>query len=332
MRENDSYGDIPYKIFDDNVLTDKSLLEFEEPTSENSEKTTTNEAFLLDVPLYRLKLAYTHETFLAFFEGKELQAGSKVITSTRYGNDIAEVMSRVKSPGPLLLADVFKIERKANSIDIGYAKANEKNNEDAFHICREKIGLHKLAMKLIAAHYLLEKSKIVFFFSAENRVDFRDLVKDLVTVFKVRVELRQIGARDEARIVGGLGICGRSYCCHSVSDKLKPVSIKMAKDQNLSLNSIKISAPCGRLLCCLSYEHAFYQKARRSLPSEGTRINYDGSSWKVIEVNPVAEQIKLVSDDSRYLSLPCNRLNSIDGRWQIKGEEVKTPEPIPHRF
>ena len=141
--------------------------------------------------------------------------------------------------------------------------------ERAFALCREKIEARGLEMKLVSAHYLLDEQKILFFFTAENRVDFRELVKDLVSVFKMRIELRQIGVRDEARVVGGLGICGRALCCNAITDKLRPVSIKMAKEQNLTLNSMKISGPCGRLLCCLSYEFDVYREARQTLPVHG---------------------------------------------------------------
>ena len=173
-------------------------------------------------------------------------------------------------------------------------------------------------MKLVSVHYLLEDPKILFFFTAESRVDFRELVKDLVSVFKTRIELRQIGVRDESRVVGGLGVCGRAYCCHAVSDKLKPVSIKMAKDQNLSLNSLKISGPCGRLLCCLSYEHLFYGEQRRLIPPEGSRINWDGISWKVTEVNIVMGKIKLSTEEGRIAQLPVSAFEKDDGRWLIK--------------
>ncbi|MCL2272645.1 MAG: hypothetical protein FWC19_07600, partial [Treponema sp.] len=196
---------------------------------------------------------------------------------------------------------------------------NRKLEKEAFNICRKKIDNHKLEMKLVLVHYLLEEPKILFFFTAENRVDFRELVKDLVSVFKMRIELRQIGVRDEARVVGGLGVCGRGYCCHCVSDKLKPVSIKMAKDQKLSLNSVKISGPCGRLLCCLFYEYGFYTEQQRNLPQEGMRINFNGESWKITEVNPVTGQIKLGADDGRIMTFPVCRFEREDNFWRIKG-------------
>jgi len=173
-------------------------------------------------------------------------------------------------------------------------------------------------MKLVLVHYLLEEPKILFFFTAENRVDFRELVKDLVSVFKMRIELRQIGVRDEARVVGGLGVCGRGYCCHCVSDKLKPVSLKMAKDQKLSLNSVKISGPCGRLLCCLFYEYGFYSEQQRNLPQEGMKTTFNNETWKIAEVNPIACQIKLAHDDGRQVTVPACQFEKIDNHWKVK--------------
>ena len=172
-------------------------------------------------------------------------------------------------------------------------------------------------MKLIATHYLLEEQKVLFFFSAENRVDFRELVKDLVSIFKMRIELRQIGVRDESRITGGLGVCGRPYCCHAVSDRLRPVSIRMAKDQNLSLNSLKISGQCGRLLCCLSYEYEWYAEARKKLPNEGLRIVYDGTNFRVTEVNPLSKMVRMSGEDGRLIEVTASRFVNHDGRWKI---------------
>jgi cell fate regulator YaaT (PSP1 superfamily) len=176
-------------------------------------------------------------------------------------------------------------------------------------------------MKLVTVHYLLEEAKILFFFTAESRVDFRELVKDLVAIFKTRIELRQIGVRDESRVVGGLGVCGRAYCCHAVSDKLRPVSIKMAKDQNLSLNSMKISGPCGRLLCCLSYEHCFYGEQRRLMPPEGCKIVHDGTQWKVMELNVVLGKVTLSAEDGRQLQIPAAHFDKVDNRWRITENE-----------
>ena len=172
-------------------------------------------------------------------------------------------------------------------------------------------------MKLISVHFLQEEQKALFFFSSENRVDFRELVKDLVSVFKMRIELRQIGVRDEARIVGGLGVCGRPFCCHGVTDKLRPVSIRMAKDQNLSLNSLKISGQCGRLLCCLAYEYDWYSEARKKLPSEGIHVYYDGTNFKVSEVNPLTSMVRMVGEDGRMIEVNAKRFVRENNKWKI---------------
>ena len=173
-------------------------------------------------------------------------------------------------------------------------------------------------MKLINVHFLIDEQKALFFFSSDNRVDFRELVKDLVSVFKMRIELRQIGVRDESRIVGGLGVCGRPFCCHGVSDKLRPVSIRMAKDQNLSLNSMKISGQCGRLLCCLSYEFDWYNEARKKLPQEGIHIHYDGTNFRITEVNPITSMVKMLGEDGRILEVNAKRFSKDGNRWKIQ--------------
>jgi cell fate regulator YaaT (PSP1 superfamily) len=165
---------------------------------------------------------------------------------------------------------------------------------------------------------LLDELKILFFFTAENRVDFRELVKDLVSIFKVRIELRQVGIRDEARMTGGIASCGRQFCCHAISDKLKPVAIKMAKEQGLSLNSMKISGPCGRLLCCLAYEQNFYTEQHRYMPAEGTKIMSGGSLWKVTAVNPLIGKITLIAEDGRQILLPTAKFEKVENRWKIK--------------
>ncbi|MDR1046319.1 MAG: hypothetical protein LBL64_00945 [Treponema sp.] len=271
----------------------------------------------LDAPIYRLRLFYSHDTFLAFYKGDPLSRGDMVLVPTRYGRDLAQVIGPVNRSGGTVSGEVALIERPASDEDLEKARCNRELEAEAFSVCRKKIEEHRLDMKLVSVHYLLEEPKILFFFTAENRVDFRELVKDLVGVFKNRIELRQIGVRDEARVVGGLGVCGRACCCHSVCDKLRAVSIKMAKDQNLSLNSMKISGPCGRLLCCLSYEHNFYNEQRRLMPQEGARLSVEGEQWKVIEVNVVLGQLKLASEDGRVMNIEASRCEKIDNRWTI---------------
>jgi cell fate regulator YaaT (PSP1 superfamily) len=271
-----------------------------------------------DTPVYRLRLFYSHETFLAAYSGEPINPGSMVLVPTRYGRDLAQVIGPVHRNGPHTGGEVTWIERPAATEDLEKSAYNSQQENEAFTICKQKIDAHKLDMKLVSVHYLLEEPKILFFFTAENRVDFRDLVKDLVGIFKTRIELRQIGVRDESQVVGGLGVCGRGYCCHMVSDKLKPVSIKMAKDQNLSLNSMKISGPCGRLLCCLGYEHLFYSEQRRLTPPEGCKILHDGTVWKVKEVNIVMGKLKLDAEDGREIQLPSSAFEKTDNRWIIK--------------
>ena len=312
--------------YDDSFLDeDISILEDSSHEGEmGSEPAVTGEdldTLNLDLPVYRLRLIYSKETFLAAWTGGDiLEPGNKVLVSTRYGMDLAEVIGAIqRNPGQTPVA-VTRIERMAAPEDLSKVAYHRQQEKEAFSICKTKIEAHKLEMKLVSVHYLLEEPKILFFFTAENRVDFRELVKDLVSVFKTRIELRQIGVRDESRVLGGLGVCGRAYCCHAVSDKLKPVSIKMAKDQNLSLNSMKISGPCGRLLCCLAYEHLFYGEQRRLFPPEGSRVNWKGTSWKVLEANVVMGKLKLSSDDGRVTQLPISAFERIENRWIVNAE------------
>ncbi len=304
-----------YSDSDIDGLTKEELASLED---ENYNEEVIDEGdFVFPSPLYRLKLEYSSEGVYATSDRIEVKAGDYAIIQTRYGKDLALVMGPVNCPIGIRPSDVITLERKATEEDLEKAKEFKVKEEEAFKIFQEKVAVHKLEMKLIATHYLLEEPKVLFFFSAENRVDFRELVKDLVSVFKMRIELRQIGVRDESRITGGLGVCGRPYCCHAVSDKLRPVSIRMAKDQNLSLNSMKISGQCGRLLCCLSYEHEWYSEARKKLPSEGIRMQYDGSNFRITEVNPITRMVKMAGEDGRLLEIAASRFSRKDNRWTI---------------
>jgi cell fate regulator YaaT (PSP1 superfamily) len=295
-----SLEDNPQEREESSVIADKAL-----------------EALIAEVPVYRLRLVYSNETFLAVWTGDPLETGTMVLVPTRYGRDLAEIIGLIQKHGQFM-SEITRIERPADPEDLEKARSHKIQEKEAFTVAREKIKSRRLEMKLVSVHYLLEEPKIIFFFTAETRVDFRELVKDLVAVFRSRIELRQIGVRDESRVVGGLGVCGRAYCCHAVSDKLKPVSIKMAKDQNLSLNSMKISGPCGRLLCCLAYEHLFYNEQRRLIPGEGCRLSWDGTLWKVSEVNVVMGLLKLAAEDGRVVQLPSSAFEKIDGRWSVK--------------
>ena len=298
----------------DDIPADLSSLE--DPQGERIE--VASGSYVFPDPLYHLKLDYSSESLYATHPTLEIASGEYVLVPTRYGKDLALVMGKVRVPIGIRPDDVVEIERKADESDLARAADFREREDQAFRVFREKVQQHRLDMKLIATHYLLDEPKILFFFSAENRVDFRDLVKDLVSIFKMRIELRQIGVRDESRITGGLGVCGRPYCCHSVTDKLRPVSIRMAKDQNLSLNSLKISGQCGRLLCCLAYEHDWYCEERKSLPNEGIRLFYDEANFRVTEVNPLTRMIRLLGEDGRVLEIPSSRMARVDGKWRIQ--------------
>lgn len=255
-----------------------------------------------------------------FFDPVELEihTGDGVIVETARGEEFGDVVS-----GPMeveeekIVAPLKPVLRVATEEDWRLRRQFAAKESEAYAICLEKIQAHKLDMKLVDVEYTYNGSKVVFYFTADERVDFRELVKDLAGVFKMRIELRQIGVRDESRITGGLGVCGRPFCCHGVSDKLRPVSIKMAKDQNLSLNSMKISGQCGRLLCCLSYEYDWYNEARKSLPNEGVRLSYDGSDFRITEVNPLTSMVKMLGDDGRLLEVNAKRFYRDGNRWKI---------------
>ncbi len=278
---------------------------------------SSGEKFVFNEPLYALRLDYSREGVFAKPGNFDLKAGDAVIIPTRYGMDLARVLGKAKSPVGIKKDDIIQIDRKASDDDLSRAEEFKEKEKGAFKVFQEKVAARKLNMKLIGAHFLVAEPKALFFFSAEQRVDFRELVKDLVSVFKMRIELRQIGVRDESRITGGLGICGRPYCCHAISDKLRPVSIRMAKDQNLSLNSMKISGQCGRLLCCLSYEYDFYSDARKKLPNEGTRVFYDGTNFRITEINPLSSMIKLYGEDGRIIEVNSSRFVKENNRWKI---------------
>ncbi|MDR1893306.1 MAG: hypothetical protein LBQ61_01270, partial [Spirochaetales bacterium] len=220
---------------------------------------------------FRVKLLNSSEVQIFSGDPALYKPGDKVIVPGKYGRDLGKILARAGAPGK---AEGAAILRGAGEKDLQKFRENRKKEMSALLICREKIAARGLDMKLVAAHYLLDEPKALFFFTAESRVDFRELVKDLVGIFRMRIELRQVGVRDESRILGGLAVCGRSFCCHGITDKLRSVSIKMVKEQNISLNSMKISGPCGRLLCCLAYEYDFYSEFKKRLPPEGSRISH----------------------------------------------------------
>src|SRR5512139_3257771 len=209
-------------------------------------------------------------------QGLELQAGSRVVVETERGRALAIVVTAPREiPAEQAPEGLKSVLRTATDDDIAQAAANAARERDAVRYCKERVQSRNLEMKLVRAEYAFDGSKIVFYFTAEGRIDFRDLVKDLAHYFHTRIEMRQIGVRDEAKLVGGLGICGRELCCCSFLTEFYPVSVKMAKEQGLALNPTKISGQCGRLLCCLSYEFATYCDLRKGMPKCGKKVEWD---------------------------------------------------------
>ena len=265
---------------------------------------------------YLLNLDYANDKFYAFApEEWDVRIGTLVVVSTKYGVDVARVCGQAFN----VVNDENAVEiiRLANEDDLLKVKNNEIKEREAGEIFKEKVKENKLDMKFILAHFLLEEPKVLFFFSADGRIDFRALVKDLVVIFKVRVELRQIGVRDETRFIGGLASCGRPFCCHAITDKMTGVTIKMAKDQNLSLNSSRISGHCGRLLCCLSYEHEHYAIENKRMPPQGTKLDYEGATFVVKEVNQITSTISLLGEDGRTITFPPARFKKENEIWKI---------------
>ncbi len=230
----------------------------------------------------------------------DLKIHDYVIVETARGIEYGEVVVPPKEvPDEDIVTPLKPVIRKATEEDEKQVQENKKKEKKAFKICEDKIAAHKLPMNLVDAEITFDNSKYIFYFTADGRIDFRELVKDLASVFKTRIELRQIGVRDEAKMVGGLGPCGRVCCCCSFLGEFQPVSIKMAKEQNLSLNPSKISGLCGRLMCCLKYEQDYYECVRAIMPKAGREIMTPEGPAEVLETNFLTQmvKVKLITDD-----------------------------------
>ena len=243
----------------------------------------------------------------------EIKRGDNVIVETARGIEFGKVMGGVTEvEDDKVIQPLKPVIRIANQRDIEQEAANKEKEKEAFKICLEKIRKHELEMKLIDAEYTFDNNKVLFYFTADGRIDFRELVKDLAGVFKTRIELRQIGVRDETKIVGGIGICGRPLCCHSYLSDFIPVSIKMAKEQNLSLNPTKISGVCGRLMCCLKNEEETYEELNRKLPGIGDYVTTeDGLKGEVQSVNVLRQLVKVIveaGDEKEIKEYPVDKL------------------------
>lgn len=233
----------------------------------------------------------------------DLQVGDKVIVETVRGQEFGDVVVGPKDVPEEDLAETLRsVIRRAKAKDFERIDKNKEEEERAYEICLQKIQEHKLPMKLVDVEYSFDVSKIIFYFTAEGRVDFRQLVKDLAAVFRTRIELRQIGVRDKAKMLGGIGCCGRALCCASFLGEFDPVSIRMAKDQNLSLNPSKISGVCGRLMCCLRFENDIYGSARERFPVVGSKVITPEGEAVVSGVDIVREAVEVTLKDEQRRS------------------------------
>lgn len=268
-----------------------------------------------------------------FAPGKyKLSVGERVIVETSRGIEIGTVKLPNKIiPSSEIVAPLKEIARPANADDLEKDRKNRQAEMDAAILCKEKIAKHGLDMSLVAAEYTFDNSKLTFYFTCETRVDFRELVKDLASTFRTRIELRQIGIRDEAKMMGGLGICGRKFCCSGFLTDFVQVSIKMAKEQNFSLNSAKASGACGRLMCCLRYEHETYEEAIKRTPPVGASVKTPDGVGTVSETKPLAEEIKVRfsdGDKDTYKTFKCKevRILKMPGKRDKAEDESASAE------
>lgn len=236
----------------------------------------------------------------------ELSPGSAVVVETARGTEHGEIVVGPKLvPEEDIVQPLKQVVRVASEADERQVEENARKAERAFDVGLAKIAAHELPMKLVDVEYAFDNSKIIFYFTAEGRVDFRELVRDLASVFRTRIELRQIGVRDEAKMLGGLGPCGRALCCATFLGDFEPVSIKMAKEQNLSLNPTKISGICGRLMCCLKYESNPRRSVRVELPKPGVHVTTSMGTGKVLSIDPETHTLTVQLDDGQRASFPA---------------------------
>ena len=227
----------------------------------------------------------------------ELQQGDHVIVETARGTECGEVAKGPHDvPDSSIVKPLKTVTRMADAVDVRRMQQNRADEKRAFSVCEERIAKHKLDMKLVDVEYTLDRNKILFYFTADGRIDFRDLVKDLAGVFRTHIELRQIGVRDESKMLGGLGICGQPFCCSRFLRDFQPVSIKMAKEQGLSLNPAKISGSCGRLMCCLAYEQPAYEYLNRITPGVGSIVKTPEGVGAVVETNVISGTLRVRMD------------------------------------
>ena len=276
------------------------------------------------------------ETGKAYFfaPGKfEPQQGEAVIVETARGLEYGKVTMTVREvPEEEIVAPLKEIVRIATEQDKAQVEKNKKKEKEAFLICEEKIAAHKLDMKLVDAQYSFDNTKLLFYFTSAGRVDFRELVRDLASVFKTRIELRQIGIRDEAKMLGGIGMCGRPLCCSRHLSNFAQVSIKMAKEQGLSLNANKISGNCGRLMCCLNFENQVYLDEIKVTPMPGSIVKVGGDKGMVVEAQPLTGMLKIHLDgapDNEKISVHRDGVSVISRKIPDASPENDSKDAIP---
>jgi len=267
--------------------------------NQNNKDTAIEEIELpAEVEVVGVKFKSAGKTYYFSPEGMNFRLDDKVIVRTARGIEFGFVACENKKvPSSEIVPPLREVERIATNDDVQRYESNKQLEKQAFETCLQMIAKHNLEMKLIEAEYTFDNSKLLFYFSAEGRVDFRELVKDLAAVFHTRIELRQIGIRDEAKMMGGIGVCGRPFCCATFLSDFVQVSIKMAKEQNLSLNSAKISGTCGRLMCCLRYENDVYEEELRRTPPVDSKVKTPDGIGFVREIAPLTGICKVVIPD-----------------------------------
>ena len=304
---------------------------------ENKEKEPKAPPIEGDVEIVGVNFREAGKIYYFSPKGMTLRLGERVIVETSRGVEMGTVKVANKIVnGKEVVPPLKAVMRVATKEDLERDARNHQAEMDAAMICKKKIREHKLDMSLVGVEYTFDNSKLIFYFTCETRVDFRELVKDLASTFRTRIELRQIGIRDEAKMMGGLGICGRKFCCAGFLTDFVQVTIRMAKEQNFTLNSSKASGACGRLMCCLRYEHEVYEEAIAKMPPVGTYVDTPDGRGNVVETRPLAENVKVRladkdKDDQRVYSLEQIKVLRLpqgkrDGRRSEDEDEEKVEE------
>ena len=284
--ENDIFEDLELA---EDFIPETVAVANEELRPENDEMFVPDEVEVVGVRFKKMGKIYYFDP-----DGESFKQGTHVLVKTARGIEYATIaLSNTVVSGDKIVPPLRRVLRAASKSDEERHEANTESERDAFRIFSKKINEHKLEMKPVDVEYTFDNNRLTFYFTADGRVDFRDLVKDLASVFKTRIELRQIGIRDETKIIGGLGVCGRPFCCASFLPEFSQVSIKMAKEQNLSLNSAKISGVCGKLMCCLKFEHEVYEEEAKSMPKVDQSVQTPDGGGTVTEVNLMSGTIKV---------------------------------------